>query len=215
MALVGPPGEVEIVGIASEATASTSTIAMLRTGAASNVSVPCRRPPARKASPSTSRLLPRIEPMSAVWTRTTRPSRSANSEMNSSGRLPSADWRTPVRPGPNRLPSWSVPSPTSAASAASVTAARMNTATSEPPASLIANVIATPVTAMPRMTTTLRPRRRTRDVVRAPGDVGGVGPVGVMRATFTRRRGGRQPGAAADASPGEGPPATRPGRRPG
>ncbi len=96
----GPPGAVETVGIARAATASTSTIAIVRTGAASNTCRPCLRPPARKARPSTSRLLPRIEPISAVWVRTTRPSRSANSEMNSSGRLPSADWRTPVAPGP-------------------------------------------------------------------------------------------------------------------
>ena len=31
--------------------------------------------------------------------------------MNSSGRLPSADWRTPVAPGPSRCPSWSVAVP--------------------------------------------------------------------------------------------------------
>ncbi len=98
--LSGPPGAVDTVGIARAAVASTRLIAIVRTGAASNTWRPCLRPPARNASPRTSRLLPRIDPMSAVWVRTTRPSRRANSEMNSSGRLPSADCSTPGRPGP-------------------------------------------------------------------------------------------------------------------
>ena len=37
-------------------------------------------------------------------------------QMNSSGRLPSADCSTPVAPGPKRSPSCSTDSPTSAAS---------------------------------------------------------------------------------------------------
>ncbi len=37
-------------------------------------------------------------------------------QMNSSGRLPSADWSTPVAPGPNRSPSCSTDRPTSTAS---------------------------------------------------------------------------------------------------
>ena len=100
----GPLGAVETVGIAIAATASTSTTAMVRTGAASNTWRPLRRPPAKNARPSTSRLLPRIEPISDVCVRTTRPSCRAKIEMNSSGRLPSADWRTPVVPGPKWEP---------------------------------------------------------------------------------------------------------------
>ena len=65
---------------------------------------PCRRPPTKNARPSTSRLLARIEPMSAVWTTTTRPAWSAKIEMNSSGRLPRADWRTPGRARPEPMP---------------------------------------------------------------------------------------------------------------
>ncbi len=37
--------------------------------------------------------------MSAVWTTTTRPAWSAKIEMKISGRLPSADWTTPVAAG--------------------------------------------------------------------------------------------------------------------
>ena len=65
--------------------------------------VPCRSPPMRNARPSTSRLLARIEPISAVWTTTTRPACRAKIEMNSSGRLPRADWRMPGRRRPEAL----------------------------------------------------------------------------------------------------------------
>jgi hypothetical protein len=41
----------------------------------------------------------RIEPMTAEVATCSRPARSANSAMNSSGRLPSALCRTPVAPG--------------------------------------------------------------------------------------------------------------------
>ena len=77
-------------------------MAIVRTDGAWNRCVPCRNPPTRNASPRTSRVLARIEPISADWTTTTSPAWSAKIEMNSSGRLPSADWRTPVAPGPNR-----------------------------------------------------------------------------------------------------------------
>ena len=69
----GAPGIVARVGTASAATARTRSTAIERTAGASNRCVPWRRPPRRNASPSTSRELARIEPMSAVWTTTTRP----------------------------------------------------------------------------------------------------------------------------------------------
>ena len=67
-----------------------------------NVCVPWRSPPMRNARPSTSSVLARIDPIRAVWTTTTRPACSAKIEMNSSGRLPRADWRMPVVAGPKR-----------------------------------------------------------------------------------------------------------------
>ncbi len=42
--------------------------------------------------------------MSAVWTTTTSPAWSAKIEMNSSGRLPRADWRTPGLARPETVP---------------------------------------------------------------------------------------------------------------
>ena len=99
--LSGPPGAVETVGIASAADREHEDDRdRPHRRARRTPGVPFLRPPAKNASPRTSRLLPRIEPISAVWVRTTRPSWRANNEMNSSGRLPSADCRTPVAPGP-------------------------------------------------------------------------------------------------------------------
>ena len=87
------------------AAASTLNVAIIRARGESNRCVPFRTPPATKAMPSTSTLLAMTEPTSANWTTSTSPSRSANSAMNSSGRLPSADWITPATDEPARLPS--------------------------------------------------------------------------------------------------------------
>src|SRR5437764_474951 len=54
--------------------------------------------------------------MTAACTTSISPERSAKKHTNSSGRLPSADWRTPVAPEPNRSPRLSTLRPTSAAS---------------------------------------------------------------------------------------------------
>ena len=56
-----------------------------------------------------------MDPISAALTTSIRPARSAKMQMNSSGKLPNADWSTPVAPGPNRSPSCSTDRPTSAA----------------------------------------------------------------------------------------------------
>ena len=48
------------------------------------------------------------EPTSAALTTLTRPSLSANRQMKSSGRFPSADWTAPAAPEPSREPSCSV-----------------------------------------------------------------------------------------------------------
>ena len=77
---------------ASAASTSSSS------GRLPNLCDPWRRPPARKASPSTSSVLARIEPMSAERTTSTRPACRAKTPMKNSGRLPRADCRTPVAP---------------------------------------------------------------------------------------------------------------------
>ena len=99
--------------------------------------------------------------MRAVWVRTTRPSRSANSEMNSSGRLPSADWRMPVVAGPKWLPRLSVPSPTRPASPASVSAATMKISVSDAPATRRPAVRTIPAIEIPIMTSAVRPSMAT------------------------------------------------------
>ena len=50
-------------------------------------------------------------------------------QMNSSGRLPSADWSTPVAPGPNRSPSCSTERPTTEASRQTAAAETTNATT--------------------------------------------------------------------------------------
>ena len=130
-----------------------------------NFWTPCLRPPVRKASPSTSRLFASTEPIRADCTTATSPSCSAKIAMNSSGRLPSADCRTPVAPCPRRLPNWSVPSPTSEASPASATAEKMNTSTLFAPALLKAKVITVATTVTASVISTLRPNRFSMPVM--------------------------------------------------
>ena len=78
------------------------------------------------ARPKTSSTLARIEPMSAAWTTPTRPARRAKIPKNSSGRLPSADWTTPVIPEPRRSPSRSTLRPTIVARTPSAAAETTN-----------------------------------------------------------------------------------------
>ena len=106
---------------------------MERIGRAPNRCVPCFNPPTTNAMPRTSRLLARIDPMSANWTTTTNPAWRLKSPMKSSGRLPRADCRIPVTAGPCRALSCPVPSPTSEASIASATAVAPKVITGVPP----------------------------------------------------------------------------------
>ncbi len=121
------------VGTASAATASSVSVAIIRGWRESKCCTPWRAPPTTNASPSTSRLLARIEPIRAVCTTVTRPARSAKIATNSSGRLPIADWSTPVAPGPSRSPTCSVASLTMLASSASATADTTNVRTAVAP----------------------------------------------------------------------------------
>ena len=116
-------------GIAMAETESSISTAIVRARSESSRCGPCLRPPTRNASPRTNRRLASTEPISAALTTSTRPARSAKMQMNSSGRLPSADWSTPVAPGPNRSPSCSTLRPTSVASSVTATAETTNAAT--------------------------------------------------------------------------------------
>ena len=98
----GAPGAVASVGIVRAATDNNRSVAIKRTRSRTKRCTPWRSPPAMNARPRTSSVFARIDPIRAVWTRTTNPAWSAKIEMKSSGRLPSADWRTPVAPGPKR-----------------------------------------------------------------------------------------------------------------
>ena len=73
------------------------------------------RPPTSIAAPMTSRMLPRIEPISDALTTSCRPSLSAKKAMISSGALPNVTFRKPPMPGPARCASSSVARPISAA----------------------------------------------------------------------------------------------------
>src|SRR5665811_2034234 len=94
------------------ATDRTISTMMLRARSESSFWVPCLSPPTTKHNPRTNNKLARIDPMRAALTTSTKPARSANNAMNSSGKLPRADCSTPVAPGPNRSPSCSTERPT-------------------------------------------------------------------------------------------------------
>jgi hypothetical protein len=85
--------------------------------------------PATIASPRTSSAFANSEPRIDVWAMTVSPAESAKQTMNSSGRLPSVDCRTPVTAGPKREPTDSVPTPTTQASPASPRPPTTNVAT--------------------------------------------------------------------------------------
>src|SRR4051812_14736541 len=147
--------------------------------------VPWRRPPTRKARPSTRSRLARIEPTSAARTTSTRPALSEKMQMNSSGRLPRADWSTPVAPGPKRSPSCSTDRPTSEASRHTAPAETTKASTEFHPPYSASPANATSSTVAP--TIPLSERTNT-----------GVAVVALMGATVAR------PGGARDAGGGGG-----------
>ncbi len=122
------------VGTINAATASMVSVPIMRGASELKRCTPWRIPPTKKANPSTSRLLPRIEPTSAACTTASSPARSAKMATNSSGRLPMADCSTPVAPGPSRSPNCSVAVLTSAASSANAMPAITRVSTAPPPA---------------------------------------------------------------------------------
>ena len=105
----------KIVGMRSATTASSSIDACAWAPAALNVCFFRLSPPTNIARPMTSRMLPRIEPISDAFTTSCRPSRSAKKAMTSSGKLPNVTFSRPPIPGPVRAASSSVALPMSAA----------------------------------------------------------------------------------------------------
>jgi hypothetical protein len=86
-------------------------------------------PPTRGAAPSTSRMLPTIEPTIEALTTSWSPSRRAKKAMISSGALPKVTFRKPPTPGPVRAASCSVASPITAAVGMTPSAAAPKTST--------------------------------------------------------------------------------------
>ena len=116
-------------GITQAVTDSSIRTTMVRARSEPSCWVPCLRPPTKNARPSTSSRLARIDPTRAPCTTPTSPALSEKMQMNSSGRFPSADCRTPVAPAPNRSPSCSTDRPTSEASRQIAPAATTNAST--------------------------------------------------------------------------------------
>ena len=90
---------------------------------------PAWRDPAMIVRPSTSSAFANSDPRIDVWATTISPAASENSTMNSSGRLPSVDWRTPVDGGTEARADRLVPIPIAHASPPSAAADMTKTAT--------------------------------------------------------------------------------------
>ena len=88
-------------GSTSATTASSSMPAWVLAAVRSNVCVLYLSPPTSIAAPMTSRMLPRIEPISDALTTSCSPSWRAKKAMISSGALPNVTLRNPPMPGPS------------------------------------------------------------------------------------------------------------------
>src|SRR3954468_18156989 len=105
----------KIAGMASAAAARSSMLDWTEAAVRSKRWRSRPRPPTNIAAPRTSRMLPRIEPISDALTTSCRPAPRANSAMISSGALPKVTLSRPPMPGPERAASSSVARPMSAA----------------------------------------------------------------------------------------------------
>ena len=92
------------------------------------------RPPTSIAAPSTSRMLPMIEPTIEAFTTSWRPASRAKKAMISSGALPNVTFRSPPMPGPVLAAIASVASPITAAHGITPSAAAENTSSGVAPA---------------------------------------------------------------------------------
>ena len=109
--------------------ASASRVEPIEAAARSKVWRSRRRPPANRATPSTSRLLPRIEPVRLALTMSSSPRRSAASAMTSSAALPKVAFSRPPTPAPKRRARASVAAPIVPASGTMASAAQAKTTT--------------------------------------------------------------------------------------
>jgi hypothetical protein len=102
-------------GRMSAISASSSIAAWACAAVALNVCLSRFQPPTSIDAPSTSRMLPRIDPAIDAFTTSWSPAFSANRAMISSGALPNVTFSSPPIPGPERAARCSVASPISAA----------------------------------------------------------------------------------------------------
>ena len=110
-----PSTSSKIAGIISAAAASSSIEVWTLALVLLKVCFSRPTPPASIAAPSTSRMLPMIEPMIEALTTSCSPLPRAKRAMISSGALPKVTLSRPPMPGPERAASSSVARPISAA----------------------------------------------------------------------------------------------------
>ena len=110
-----PSTSSKIAGMISAAAASISIEVWMLALVRLKVCLVRPMPPASIAAPSTSRMLPMIEPTIEALTTSCRPWPRAKRAMISSGALPKVTLSRPPTPGPERAASSSVARPISAA----------------------------------------------------------------------------------------------------
>jgi hypothetical protein len=155
--------------------ASNSSSACADAARGSNACRSRRSPPASIDTPSTSRMLPRIDPTIEALTTSCSPAPSANSAMISSGALPKVTLRNPPIPGPDRAASSSVARPINAAVGTTPSADARNTQVA--PAWVSSSTTATGISGTSRYGHP-SPLSRKRPFPRSAGDsAGAVVPV--------------------------------------
>ena len=166
------------VGMPRPITASVSIDAFIPATRRSNVCRPFRSPPSRNERPSTSSVLPRIDPVIDALATSISPARIAKIVMISSAALPNVALSTPPIFGPALSPSCSVATPTIHASATSASAETRNTRVFAAPSEAhgargSAEAAAAPATAS--CSERFRPRVATRGTLPMASDGHGDG----------------------------------------
>ena len=110
---------------------TSSSVEASRGARASKRMIPSRAAsaPTITTTPSTSSALANSEPTIALWATSCSPACSAKMTTNSSGRLPTVAWSSPVAAEPSRSPTSPVASDTTQAMPASAAVATANAAT--------------------------------------------------------------------------------------
>src|SRR3954452_13370373 len=179
------------VGMPRPITASASIDAFMPATRWLNDCRPFLSPPIKNDAPSTSSVLPRIDPVIDAVATSSCPARMANMVMISSAALPKVAFNTPPILGPALAPSCSVATPTIQASATRAAAETRNTIVLAADASASAPAAAAMITA--RATEMVSIRLRPRVTARSY-------PSARWRSAHrdqTRRRDGAQPTAVA------------------